>query len=203
MTGSWGLFFNITFLALAGAFNCGPDSILGKFIIIRKACKRKPARLIFYLSTKTHSGASRVAKWLALPTLDHKLQILLEAEFSSWLYSALLHKSFPHHPSFVSIWLKIMLKHQTLIIEVLGKLCKPLKPLGQFSPYFIWILFRPGEQKFIWIVALSWPRWLPCPYLKNYLTLSTLGKIFSRRHFEIFFLFFPENRIWHFMQIVS
>ena len=35
------------------------------------------------------------------------------------------------------------------------------------------------------------------------LTLSTLGKIFSRRHFEIFFLFFSENRIWHFMQIVS
>ena len=27
------------------------------------------------------------------------------------------------------------------------------------------------------------------------LTLSTLGKIFSRRHFEIFFLFFSENRI--------
>ena len=25
------------------------------------------------------------------------------------------------------------------------------------------------------------------------LTLSTLGKIFSRRHFEIFFLFFPEK----------
>ena len=37
----------------------------------------------------------------------------------------------------------------------------------------------------------------------NLLTLSTLGKIFSRRYFEIFFLFFPENRIWHFMQIVS
>ena len=36
------------------------------------------------------------------------------------------------------------------------------------------------------------------------LRLSTLGKIFSRRHFEIFFLiFFPENRFWHFMQIVS
>ena len=27
------------------------------------------------------------------------------------------------------------------------------------------------------------------------LTLSTLGKIFSRRHIEIFFLIFPENRI--------
>ena len=37
----------------------------------------------------------------------------------------------------------------------------------------------------------------------GFLTLSTLGKIFSRRHFEIFFLFFPENRIWHCMQIVS
>ena len=39
--------------------------------------------------------------------------------------------------------------------------------------------------------------------IQQYLTLSTLGKIFSRRHFEIFFLFFSENRIWHFMQIVS
>ena len=27
------------------------------------------------------------------------------------------------------------------------------------------------------------------------ITLSTLGKIFSRRHFEIFFSFFQENRI--------
>ena len=30
------------------------------------------------------------------------------------------------------------------------------------------------------------------------LTLSTLGKIFSRRHFEIFSLFFSKNRIRHF-----
>ena len=32
-------------------------------------------------------------------------------------------------------------------------------------------------------------------FTMNPLTLSTLSKIFSRRHFEIFFLFFPENRI--------
>ena len=32
--------------------------------------------------------------------------------------------------------------------------------------------------------------------------LGTLGKNFSR-HLWIFFLFFPENRFWHFMQIVS
>ena len=33
--------------------------------------------------------------------------------------------------------------------------------------------------------------------------LSMLGKNFSRQHFEIFFLFFPVNRLWHFKQIVS
>ena len=31
--------------------------------------------------------------------------------------------------------------------------------------------------------------------------LSTLGNNFSRQHFEIFFLLFPENWLWHFMQI--
>ena len=36
-----------------------------------------------------------------------------------------------------------------------------------------------------------------------FLSLCMLGKNFSRQHFEIFFLFLPENRIWHFMQIVS
>ena len=30
------------------------------------------------------------------------------------------------------------------------------------------------------------------------------GQIFSRRYFDIcFFIFFPENKIWYFMQIVS
>lgn len=29
LTGTWGLFFNMLFLTLAGAFNCGPDTILG------------------------------------------------------------------------------------------------------------------------------------------------------------------------------
>ena len=37
---------------------------------------------------------------------------------------------------------------------------------------------------------------------QNKLMLSTQSKIFSRRPIEIFFLFFPENRSWHFMQIV-
>ena len=34
------------------------------------------------------------------------------------------------------------------------------------------------------------------------LTLCMLKKPFSRRHFEIYFLFFSENRLWLFMQIV-
>ena len=35
------------------------------------------------------------------------------------------------------------------------------------------------------------------------ITLCMLGKKFSRQYFEIFYLLFLENRIWHFMQIVS
>ena len=35
------------------------------------------------------------------------------------------------------------------------------------------------------------------------LTLSTQGKIISRQHFEIFYSFLPEKRIWHSMHIVS
>ena len=33
-------------------------------------------------------------------------------------------------------------------------------------------------------------------------TICMLGKDFSRRHFEIFFVFILENRIWHLVQIV-
>ena len=35
------------------------------------------------------------------------------------------------------------------------------------------------------------------------LMLSMLGKNFSRQHFEIFFLVFPESRLLHLMQLVS
>ena len=35
------------------------------------------------------------------------------------------------------------------------------------------------------------------------LMLGMLGKKFNRWYFEIFILFILENRIWHFMQIVS
>ena len=54
--------------------------------------------------------------------------------------------------------------------------------------------------KCAWIIGTLWMQLLLQLWT---LTLSTLGKIFSRQHFEIFFLFFPENRIWHFMQMVS
>ena len=35
---------------------------------------------------------------------------------------------------------------------------------------------------------------------KTGLTLTTLGKIFSRWYFEIVVIYFPENRNWNFMQ---
>ena len=34
------------------------------------------------------------------------------------------------------------------------------------------------------------------------LKINIRGKNFSRQHFEMFLLFFQENRLWHFMQIV-
>ena len=45
--------------------------------------------------------------------------------------------------------------------------------------------------------------WAVLKNSKLILTLSTLGKICSRRHTEILFLLFPENKIWHFIQIFS
>ena len=47
------------------------------------------------------------------------------------------------------------------------------------------------------MVSDRYIKWL---LVMTYLKLSTLGEIFGRRHL---FLFFPENKIWHFMQIVS
>ena len=35
----------------------------------------------------------------------------------------------------------------------------------------------------------------------KWLILGTLGKIFSKWHTEIFFLFFQENGVWHFMEL--
>ena len=40
----------------------------------------------------------------------------------------------------------------------------PLKPLGQCCSDFIWSLLRLWERKFAKMVAVHWPRWLPCPY---------------------------------------
>ena len=39
--------------------------------------------------------------------------------------------------------------------------------------------------------------------MKNLLVLSDSPAVSQRLHIKIFFLIFPENRIWHFMQIVS
>ena len=42
-----------------------------------------------------------------------------------------------------------------------------------------------------------------CLCLIFLLMLCMLGKNFSRRYFEIYFLFLPENRLWHLIKIVS
>ena len=41
------------------------------------------------------------------------------------------------------------------------------------------------------------------PIQVTYLTFTNLCAFSADKKLMIFFLFFPENRIWHFMQIVS
>ena len=62
---------------------------------------------------------------------------------------------------------------------------KQIRPWSNCSSGIVW----PGSILFV-LACLS-------------VTPSTLGKIFSRWHFERFLLYFPGNRIWHFMQTVS
>ena len=49
----------------------------------------------------------------------------------------------------------------------------PPKPLGRLKPNFMWNLLGMGEEKFVQMVQVIWPRWPPCPYvvktLKNLL----------------------------------
>ena len=40
-----------------------------------------------------------------------------------------------------------------------------LKPLSQCCSNFMWSLLRLGERKIAKMVAVHWPRWLPCPYI--------------------------------------
>ena len=57
--------------------------------------------------------------------------------------------------------------------------------------------FFSQEKAYIRVYALKESKQLKQNgiHLIVYLTLSTLGKIFSRRHFVIYFLFSPENWI--------
>ena len=76
-----------------------------------------------------------------------------------------------------------------------------------------------NKENIVWIPTLIWNYGCTCNHHRKavkcvlraitastsyfYLTLSILDKISSRWHTEIFYLFFLENRIWQFMQIVS
>ena len=62
--------------------------------------------------------------------------------------------------------------------------------------YYFFSFSKPHLEPYKDVPLRHWPTADP------YLTLSMLGKNFST-HFEIFFLCFPENSLWQFMQIVS
>ena len=56
------------------------------------------------------------------------------------------------------------------------------------------------SRSLIFLLDITWYICSECFPVLN-LMLGMPGKKFCRKYFEIFFLFFPENRLWHFMQI--
>ena len=68
------------------------------------------------------------------------------------------------------LWRGIVSFPMHLSIHLYGKNVEnfkrpPLKPLGQWYSNFMWSLLRLGERKITKMVAVHWPRWLPCPYM--------------------------------------
>ena len=59
-----------------------------------------------------------------------------------------------------------------------------------------------GCHALLIICKFTTSRW-STRYSRWKLPFGTLGKIFSRLHTEILFLFSPENRIWHFVQCMK
>ena len=64
-----------------------------------------------------------------------------------------------------------------------------------FWEIFCYIFQRKIKRKYLKLLSAT--------FSDAALTLCMLGKKFSRQHFEIFFLFFLEKKIWHVLQIVS
>ena len=79
----------------------------------------------------------------------------------------------------------ISIECKAVVIEPQDK----MKCLGAVLDHYLM-----GERKTNLVLQKANAR-LSFDTVNSFLTLSTLGKIFSRRHFEIFFLFFSENRI--------
>ena len=70
--------------------------------------------------------------------------------------------------------------HRTFVWEkcLEFQTASPLKPLGQCCSNFMWSLLRLGERKIANMVAVHWPRWLPCPYMvKTFKTLLLQDQI--------------------------
>ena len=77
-----------------------------------------PTNFRFYQSLLQHNFSdyfseacgwqSRYHSWLRIT--KSQVQVLLKAEFISWLYGALLHKAFHYRPSIFSVWLKLCWK---------------------------------------------------------------------------------------------
>ena len=99
----------------------------------------------------------------------------------------------------------------TVILHISQKERKTEESILFFSPLFYFVstftslsnVWRSEIEKKIVLLCYLKLFFYLVHCKKSFLTLCMLGKKFSRWHFEIFFYCFLENRIWHFMQIVS
>ena len=75
VTASWGVTINSILMALAGAFNCGPDSILGEeFLFIRflKFYMKTSVKVLMYVHTSNSSAIIHVSVGLIPTELGEK-----------------------------------------------------------------------------------------------------------------------------------
>ena len=137
------------------------------------------------------------------------LKILNNFSFQNSVKNAFLGVIKEHCKKTSILYLTLVLLNPDM--SCLCKQCRS-RSVGFWRSQLIWICTVCHSEceimSTIWIKKSDWLKiWKGCGILiysaGQGFMLNMLGKIFSIWHIEIFFIFFPENRFWHFMHIVS
>ena len=74
-------------------------------------------------------------------------------------------------------WVSLLYRQASSVVVVhYFQISSSQKLLSQSKPNFLWRVTGMGEQKFVQMILVTWPRWPPCPYI-----VKTLQKIFFFR----------------------